>query len=48
MHEHKEYLEYALSNGAEGFVIKQNLDLELHSAIEKIRSGETYISPLLF
>jgi DNA-binding NarL/FixJ family response regulator len=48
MHEHKEYLDYALSNGAEGFVIKQNLDQELHQAIEKIRSGDTYISPLVF
>jgi DNA-binding NarL/FixJ family response regulator len=46
MYEHKEYLDYALSNGAEGFVIKQNVDLELYPAIEKIRGGETYISPL--
>jgi DNA-binding NarL/FixJ family response regulator len=47
MYEHKEYLNYALSNGAEGFIIKQNLDLELYPAIEKIRGGETYISPLV-
>jgi len=47
MHEHKEYLDYALNNGAEGFVLKQNLDLELNPAIEKIRRGETYISNLV-
>ena len=47
MHDHSEYLDYALDNGAEGFVIKGNLDLELYPAIEKIRCGETYISPLV-
>ena len=47
MHEQREYLDYALDSGAEGFVIKGNLDLELHPAIEKIRCGETYISPLV-
>jgi len=46
MYEHKEYLDYALNCGADGFVIKQNVDLELSPAIEKIRCGETYISPL--
>lgn len=47
MYEHQEYLDYALHNGAKGFVIKGNLDLELYPAIEKIRCGETYISPLV-
>ncbi len=45
MYEHQEYLDYALNCGAEGFVIKQNVDTELSCAIEKIRCGETYISP---
>jgi DNA-binding NarL/FixJ family response regulator len=45
MYEHQEYLDYALNSGAEGFVIKQNVDLELSSAIEKIRCGKTFISP---
>jgi len=45
MHEHQEYLNYALQNGADGFVIKGNLDLELLPAIEKIRRGQIYISP---
>ena len=47
MYEHQEYVDYALKNGAKGFVIKDNLDLELFPAIEKIRCGETYISPLV-
>jgi len=47
MHENPEYRDYALDNGADGFVIKQNLDLELSQAIEKIRAGEIYISPLV-
>ena len=46
MYEHQEYLAYALKNGAKGFVVKDNLDLELYPAIEKIRGGETYFSPL--
>lgn len=47
MYEQQEYLDYALNCGAEGFVIKQNVDLELYPAIKKIRCGETYISPLV-
>ena len=47
MHEHQEYLDYALENGAEGFVIKQNVDVELYQAIDKIRNGETYITPAI-
>lgn len=47
MYDHSEYLDYALNNGAEGFVIKQNLDLELSPAIEKIRCGDTFISSLV-
>lgn len=45
MHDHAEYLDYALNCGVEGFVSKENLDLELYPAIEKIRGGDPYISP---
>ena len=48
MYEHQEYVDYAVQNGAKGFVFKDNLDLELFPAIEKIRSGETYFSSLVF
>lgn len=47
MYENPEYRDYALSNGAEGFVVKQNLDLELYQAIDSIRAGEIFISPLV-
>jgi DNA-binding NarL/FixJ family response regulator len=46
MYEHKEYLNYAMDNGADGFIFKLNLDMELIPAIEKIRCGEIYVSPL--
>jgi DNA-binding NarL/FixJ family response regulator len=38
---------YALTAGAEGYLLKQDADTELFAAIEKIRQGEHYISPLL-
>jgi two-component system response regulator NreC len=47
MHENPEYRDYALGSGAEGFVIKYNLDQELSQAIDKIRGGEIFISPLV-
>ena len=47
LHDHQEYLNYVLDNGADGFVLKQNVDVELFPAIEKIRRGETYISPVV-
>jgi DNA-binding NarL/FixJ family response regulator len=46
MHEHQEYLNYALEQGAEGFIVKPNMDVELSPALEKIRQGGTFISPL--
>ena len=47
MHRDKEYVYYAISAGAEGYLLKEDADTELFSAIEKIRQGEHYISPLL-
>jgi len=46
MHDHQEYLNYALDQGAEGFIVKPNMDVELSPAIEKVRQGGTFISPL--
>jgi len=37
----------AISAGAEGYLLKEDGDTELISAIEKIKSGKNYISPLL-
>lgn len=45
MHKDKEYLYLALSAGAKGYLLKEDADKELFSAIEKIRQGKTYISP---
>jgi DNA-binding NarL/FixJ family response regulator len=45
MHRDKEYLYLALSAGAKGYLLKEDADKELFSAIEKIRQGKAYISP---
>jgi len=44
---HREYLHQALSAGAEGYLLKEDADRELFSAIDKIRQGKSYISPRL-
>jgi DNA-binding NarL/FixJ family response regulator len=45
MHKDKEYLYLALSAGAKGYLLKEDADKELFSAIEKVRQGKTYLSP---
>ncbi len=45
MHKDKEYLYLALSAGAKGYLLKEDADQELFSAIEKVRQGKTFISP---
>jgi len=45
MHNKIEYLQHALSVGAEGYVLKQDAGTELFVAINSLRSGEIYISP---
>ena len=47
MHKDKEYLYHAFSAGAEGYLLKEDADTELISAIDTLRRGGTYISPLL-
>ena len=47
MHKEKEYLYQAISAGAEGYLLKEDADTELFSAIGTIRQGRTYISPTL-
>ena len=47
MHKDKEYLHQAISAGADGYLLKEDANTELFSAIDRIRRGETYISPLL-
>jgi len=44
---HKEYLHQALSAGVDGYLLKEDADRDLFSAIENIRQGRVYISPRL-
>lgn len=46
MHKNKEYLYYGFSAGADGYLLKADADTELVSAIETIRQGKSYVSPL--
>jgi len=47
MHKEKEYVRKAISVGADGYLLKQDSSDELFTAIEKIRQGSFYFSPLL-
>jgi DNA-binding NarL/FixJ family response regulator len=47
MHREKEYVHKALSVGADGYLLKQDSSAELFTAIERIRQGGVYLSPLL-
>ena len=47
MHKDKEYVYYAISAGAEGYLLKEDADTELFAAIEKIRQEGRYLSSLL-
>lgn len=47
MHRDKEYLCQSLASGADGYLLKEDADTELFSAIRKIREGALYASPSL-
>ena len=47
MHRNSQYFYNAISAGAHGYLIKDDSDTELLTAIDTIRSGKTYISPQL-
>jgi len=47
MHNNKEYLYAAIAAGADGYLLKENSDDELLSAIDQVMLGETYISSTL-
>jgi DNA-binding NarL/FixJ family response regulator len=47
MHKDREYLYHALTAGAEGYLLKEDADEELITAIETLRHGGTFITPLL-
>ncbi len=45
MHKELEYLYQAISTGAQGYLLKEDADTELFSAIKAIRQGKLYLSP---
>jgi len=47
MHRDKQYVRSAISAGVEGYLLKEDADTELFAAIEKLRQGGRYLSPLL-
>ena len=47
MHKSREYLQKALAAGAKGYVLKEDSGSELIQAIDTIRSGRSYLSPML-
>lgn len=47
MHNEEEYLYQAISAGADGYLLKEDAEKELFSAIENVQNGRIYISPSL-
>jgi len=47
MHKSYEYLRQALSAGADGYSLKEDATTEIATAVEMIRNGGIFISPLL-
>ena len=47
MHKKKEFLRQALRDGADGFLLKEDAGSELIRAVQTVRNGGKYLSPLL-
>lgn len=47
MHKNPEYVHQALKLGMAGYLLKEEMDEVLLSAIHQIRTGHVYISPVL-
>jgi DNA-binding NarL/FixJ family response regulator len=47
MHRNQEYLFQALSAKADGYLLKEDTDAQLIAAIESIRGGKIFLSPLI-
>jgi DNA-binding NarL/FixJ family response regulator len=47
MHKSKEYLYHCISAGAQGYLLKEDSEVELFSAIDAIRRGDMFVSKLL-
>ncbi|MEW6584079.1 MAG: response regulator transcription factor [Nitrospirota bacterium] len=47
MHRERDYLRNAIAAGANGYLLKEDADKELFTAIDKIRKGMAFLSPKL-
>ncbi|WDP88464.1 MAG: response regulator transcription factor [Desulfobacter sp.] len=47
MHKSLQYVHHALSAGADGYLLKEDAPRELVKAIDTVKNGDTYISPLI-
>ena len=47
MHKDVEYFQHAIAAGASGYVLKEDADEALVSAVKAIQQGRVYVSPLL-
>ncbi len=47
MHKKKSFVQLGLQSGADGFLLKDDADSELFKALETIKQGQVYLSPLL-
>jgi len=47
MHREREYLYSAISAGVEGYLLKEDAEKELFAAIDTIRRGKGFLSPIL-
>ncbi len=47
MHRSKEYLHQAVAVGVSGYLLKEDADTALHTAIQAVRDGGQFFSPLL-
>jgi len=47
MHRRKEYLYHAIAAGAQGYLLKEDSDVELFSAVKTIRKGGFFVTRLL-
>jgi DNA-binding NarL/FixJ family response regulator len=48
MHRESDYVRHAIKAGVKGYLLKEDADTELISAIRTIREGKQFLSPLLF
>ena len=47
MHKDIDFLEQAMAAGADGYLLKEDAEAEMFSAIESVQRGKKYVSPLL-